>query len=262
MRKVLATILACSLGLAVVADTATNQPPRRRRPHGVARDSGGLVATPATGNVVRIVSAQNRVDDVVISAVARSITLDVWVPVEIEKADDGIRNARGLVSKTFAKPRTGIVVAVVDEEGADTIVTSPEGGWSIVNVRALMSDAPAQPKLNARVGKEIWRAFAFAAGAGFAATRPCVLQQTTSLEQIDAITMPVPSPEQHNKLIDCAKGRGIAPIRLGTYRSACQQGWAPAPTNDVQRAIWNEIQAEKERGPSNPLKIVPPNAKK
>ena len=47
-----------------------------------------------------------------------------------------------------------------------------------------------------------------------------------------------------------------------TYLRACHLGWAPPPTNDVQRAIWEKIKAEKERGPTKPITIPPPNAKK
>ena len=29
--------------------------------------------------------------------------------------------------------------------------------------------------------------------------------------------------------------------KASTYRKACQEGWALAPTNDVQKAIWKEV---------------------
>ena len=28
-----------------------------------------------------------------------------------------------------------------------------------------------------------------------------------------------------------------------THKKACQEGWAPAPTNDVQKAIWEKVHA-------------------
>jgi len=56
-------------------------------------------------------------------------------------------------------------------------------------------------------------------------------------------------------------GYGIRPYRLITYKAACEMGIAPEPTNDVQRAIWNRAKDEKERGPANALKIVPPTKK-
>ena len=35
------------------------------------------------------------------------------------------------------------------------------------------------------------------------------------------------------------------------YRTACREGWAPAPTNDIQKAIWNEVR----QLPTKPIKI-------
>ena len=45
----------------------------------------------------------------------------------------------------------------------------------------------------------------------------------------------------HNALIEVAATRGIGMISFASYRTACQQGWAPAPTNDAQRTIWQEV---------------------
>ena len=30
-----------------------------------------------------------------------------------------------------------------------------------------------------------------------------------------------------------------------SYRQACKEGWAPAPTNDLQRGVWNEFHPAK-----------------
>ena len=46
------------------------------------------------------------------------------------------------------------------------------------------------------------------------------------------------------------------------YRVAVQEGWAQPPTNDYQKAVWEQVKADKERGPTNPITIPPPNAKK
>ena len=55
---------------------------------------------------------------------------------------------------------------------------------------------------------------------------------------------------------------GFKPRRRLTYRRACQEGWAPAPTNEFQKAVWEQVKADKERGPANPITIPPPNKKK
>ena len=54
---------------------------------------------------------------------------------------------------------------------------------------------------------------------------------------------------------------GVTRSQTFSYRELCTQGKAPAPTNDVQRAIWEKVKADKERGPSNPIKIEPPGRK-
>ena len=38
---------------------------------------------------------------------------------------------------------------------------------------------------------------------------------------------------------------------VATYKRACREGWAPTPTNDVQRAIWEKVHAI----PDKPLTI-------
>ena len=82
-----------------------------------------------------------------------------------------------------------------------------------------------------------------------------------SVQDLDVIQVERPCPEPFNKMIDGAKTFGIEPIRMATYRIACEEGWAPAPTNDVQKAIWEKVKADKERGPTNPIKIEPPKKK-
>ena len=47
------------------------------------------------------------------------------------------------------------------------------------------------------------------------------------------------------------KARGMTPTRIASYKKACQEGWAPAPTNDVQKAIWEKVHAV----PATPMKI-------
>jgi len=47
------------------------------------------------------------------------------------------------------------------------------------------------------------------------------------------------------------KALGVKPAEKTTYRKACREGWAPAPTNEVQQAIWDKV----HQIPANPMKI-------
>ena len=45
--------------------------------------------------------------------------------------------------------------------------------------------------------------------------------------------------------------RGCQHGKRAVYRKACMDGWAPAPTNEYQKAIWDQVHAI----PTKPIKI-------
>ena len=50
---------------------------------------------------------------------------------------------------------------------------------------------------------------------------------------------------------------GITPWYQTTYHKAVEEGWAPAPTNEYQKAIWDKVHAM----PTAPIKIKPETKK-
>ena len=50
---------------------------------------------------------------------------------------------------------------------------------------------------------------------------------------------------------------GVTPERQVMYLRACHEGWAPAPTNEYQKVIWDKIHAL----PTAPIKIKPETKK-
>ena len=60
--------------------------------------------------------------------------------------------------------------------------------------------------------------------------------------------LPIDIQDSIKKYLSAA---GVTPLRRTIYRRACQEGWAPAPTNDVQKAIWDKVHAI----PKTPMKI-------
>ena len=53
------------------------------------------------------------------------------------------------------------------------------------------------------------------------------------------------------------EGYGVNPEKIVSYRKACEEGWAPQPTNDFQKAVWDDVHAM----PSEPIKIKPEEKK-
>ena len=55
------------------------------------------------------------------------------------------------------------------------------------------------------------------------------------------------SPEPFNKIMTHAQKLGMQPQRMTTYRKAVEEGWAPAPTNDLQRTVWEEVKNQNKK---------------
>ena len=135
-------------------------------------------------------------------------------------------------------------VFLVEDPSLPTLLAAPENAWAIVNVNALKADAPDAKKLAARIEKELWRAFALACGSSVSSAPGCVLNAVSSLNDVDGLGTTMISMEPSTSMEIFTKKIGIAPYRRTTYRQACREGWAPAPTNEYQTAIWQKVKDE------------------
>ena len=252
-------ISACvAAGMAALSMEAANAPLSReakdrlraeRRARQLA-ESGGIVERRTSGKCALIASAQGRVGIKTLEKVAESVRSLVQIRVDIAEADGGAS-----LRPTAEHP---VVVSIVDDSGSDaTLLVAPEQNWAVVNLHMLAKDNPSAEVLDARVHKETWRALAMAMGAANSMAQPCLMREINSLYQLDHTRNMLPSPQPIRNMMEVADRLGIPRIRRATYRTACLEGWAPPPTNDVQKAIWEKVHSEKERGPAKALKIVP-----
>lgn len=49
-----------------------------------------------------------------------------------------------------------------------------------------------------------------------------------------------------------AKALGLGQVRRTSYRKAVEEGWAPAPTNEFQQAIWDAAKVKAQAAPDAP----------
>lgn len=137
---------------------------------------------------------------------------------------------------------TAAVVAVIDTPELPALLIAPESRWALVNVASLKKGATAE-QLEVRIQKEIWRAFAMVMGASNSNFATCLLKPVFDSADLDALKSKTICPEPFNKILQTGQKLGIHPSRMTTYRRAVQEGWAPAPTNDFQKAIWTEVKS-------------------
>jgi len=140
--------------------------------------------------------------------------------------------------------KTGLAVVICDSPDIPSLLVAPESRWAMVNVAPLSVDKPAPDILASRVQKEQWRAFAHVAGMANANATNCLMLTVRSPGDLDKLGKN-PSIEVIAKLFPGITKLGIVPARMTSYRKACEEGWAPAPTNDFQKAIWDEVRGKK-----------------
>ena len=246
----LAMALAVALEAVAVVVPKGEKIPRSRRQRRSIEELGGRMVRPYNGPAVKILNMQQIVGADVLESVADEMMAATRIPIFVGQSTDDAKPVESLLDGNAAA-----VVAVRAHDGRSTIVVAPENGWCEVNVKALSLDSPSPEILNERVRKEVWRAAAIMLGAGNSNFQPCLMTTVLSLKDLDAVRMRQPCPEPYGKMSNTATRLGCGEAQTTSYRQACREGWAPSPTNDVQRAIWEEMSTEKERGPTNPRPI-------
>lgn len=264
MKTLAATLLAALVGATVLANDAA-QPKKHKltpeeRAERTLRRTGGIIrkAGSAHGKVM-FLNAQKRVErktfDQMFAYIDETIHPDwAWVDIANVKATDP--------EEDIKKAGGNVGVVLIDSPDYPNLLVAPERGWAVVNVATLAKDAnPAQ--LAGRVRKETMRAFALACGCSFMARGQIVLRgRVRNAADLDGIGMEEYGVEAFYHIGDTLPTFGVTPWVQCEYRDAVKDGWAPVPTNDYQKAIWQKYKVDKERGPSNPIEIPAPNAKK
>lgn len=258
MKTIVVAFAVCAFGVAGAADSAPNGSRKLTKQERVMQRTGGMVEDRASakGKVV-FVNAQQKVSAAEVEATAKAIENYTRCIFTVTNKDTVSVDAMDALK---AEVGGNAVVALVDSPTLPSVLFAPENAWGVVNVAKLAADAPAADVLAKRVMREMWRSFGYVCGSSDS-TMVCVMGPVSSLADLDALKANNISPETMMRVEDHLRAIGVTQFRRATYRVACQEGWAPAPANDFQKAIKEAVHNEKERGPANALKIVPPNQK-
>lgn len=149
--------------------------------------------------------------------------------------------------KTEAHPA---VLALVDDSEAPGMSVFPEEALGLLNVNPYKVDD--ETLYSRRLTRELWRTFGLALGGYDCIPQGDVLRAVVEPSELDRIPTPVISGMREQgvrRMTERLRLRSNQPV---PYRVACREGWAPAPTNDIQRKIWDKVHAV----PDKPMKII------
>lgn len=236
------SILVVALAALAVTAVAVDNGTKLRKKKGNPLSTGGFVELVNTGKVIQVANDRAACD-------ARHFTASVTLAEQAFHypfVTDGTSVTGPLGSNVAAR------VVFVSKDNQPRLLCAPEEGWCEINVKALLADSPNDHVAKKRIGKELVRALCFALGCGNSSVKPCIMDEVPNLGKLDELVDYL-SPEAHGKTIVTARLRGCRPRTFTSYRKACEEGWAPAPTNDIQKAIWDKV----HQLPTEPIKIKP-----
>ena len=240
IRTVLAVQCAIAAMAAFAEGKASADADDRPRAAAEARLAklGGYVAYPGSQKgSVAFIDTQTAVDAAGdLEEVLGHFRRQVPVRVEIAKGAAGDPVALKRAAKAnFA------VVFVSDDKAPPTVVV-PEEGYAVVNFARYAAGLklPAdEARYRRRCARAALKAFVLLCGGG-SSRYPGHVAAAHTPQELDFAQdkLPIDIQDSVKKYLGAA---GVTPVRRTIYQRACQEGWAPQPTNDYQRAIWDKV---------------------
>lgn len=252
--KAIVAFVICSMSvLSLFGDVDASNVTRRKDPEGFRRKvlerTGGRVRKENSGQGKFVyVNAQSLIEEPLLKIPAKQLGATFRLNISLAK---GTVTTLADVPNAIAACDAAAGIVLLENDDMPTMLVAPEARYAIVNVKALVKDNPPSNILMTRVQREMYRAFGFLCGAADAITEGCVMRPVSTLKDIDSLQSPMLSAEFNDRIYKHMLTWGIQPYVVATYRKACEEGWAPTPTNDVQKAIWDDIR----QLPSKPIKI-------
>ena len=215
----------------------TSQQRAERREALIAR-AGGLIPKPGTpSGRIAFVNAQKRipVEDFKVTRAKNSTKLrgvDYWTEAE----SVSVSNANELRKAANAQ----IAVFIVDAPDLPISLIAIEDGWAIMNIRPLYEGKVSEDLLRHRAKNEFARVYGIICGGVSSQFKSQIMNMVSKPSDLNGCTDELPV-DVTAKMPAYLEGRGVKSIQLVPYRRACQEGWAAQPTNDIQKAIWNQV---------------------
>ncbi len=202
---------------------------------------GGKIVKPGTQKgLIVFVNAQNSADRAWIESQIAYLTKELGY---------GIALKDGSFSLPSPKVDGEISIFIIDDAAIPTILLAPENRWAAVNVYSLKDHR--QAFFEARVRKEVSRVFAMLCGGMASNFQLSLMGPVSKVSDLDVFPDSQVPFDILNRIQFHLKSFGVEPAKTATYKQDFSEGWAPAPTNAVQKLIWDEVHSI----PQKPIKI-------
>ena len=248
--KILLSLLAISVSAISFSQGKIDAPNR------MLKASGGLITKPGTkAGQVTVYDLQNVASHKSIKEQAESLSKLMRINISVKKSETN--QIEGFSYRCSDKEQAAVYV-IYDQRNNNRLIYFPDENISVVNVASLnIPKNIPQAKIDARTAKEVARGLCYACGAGSSKHSSSLMGQKQTLEDLDLMVDIYYPMDVVPRMRTYLNTIGITPEIKVPYIRACREGWAPAPTNEYQKAIWDKVHAM----PTAPIKIKPETKK-
>ena len=206
---------------------------------------GGLLTRPGKG-CMAIVSGQKLYGKEDLDKYIQMYSGQFKFPVQYMTCEPGVSIANATERRNALK--VDVAVFLVDDAALPMSLVAVEEKWAIINISKVVEKGVEKSVNDKRLQREFSRTFkALFSGVEKAKDMMAVAKAS----DLDRITSDPIDAQTLFNIINGMHSYGLVPPRTVPYRRACREGWAPQPTNDVQKAIWDEVNAL----PTKPITI-------
>lgn len=248
-------IIIAALAAVSLTATAADAPFKPKENRKIKAMGGSIMVPNSMKGHILVANMQMKVP-------ASELEKTVKQLIGMTRLDIRFVNVPGEVSPSVANKKVkelgaNAVIFITDSDKCDvSLLCAPENGWTIINSSVVTKDAKNEIFAAARLRKELMRGFFAATGAMNSRYPGTIMNYIGKPSDLDKLVEEIPV-DMSMRTIDYLAKMGVTPVQYTTYQRAVQNGWAPAPTNDIQKAIWDKIHAM----PTAPIKIKPETKK-
>lgn len=235
MKKLILALIVISTAFAYAAEKKVyTEEEKAALKEKRLQKTGGIVYKDGEGKVV-IVNAQSKYSAEDIERALDMFNEFLKVTIEVREGtwSFGAKNPKD----------ANVAMYLVDDATLPMSLVAMEEHWGVMNVASLSG--------RKQFDNEFARVAILTMGAGVSQYKASPMQPVSKAADLDDIIKPVITMDSGMSMNHNLESLGVTKTKMTTYLKACQEGWAPAPTNDYQKAIWEQTHTI----PANPMKI-------
>lgn len=233
MRTIYAFLLAFSVSAAASATTED----------ALAVKNGGWVKISGKGTIAVIDCRSNTATNDYAAGIEK--IKNTFQPQILCKTNDGF--AMSDAPSILEKAGDNAAVFVVDDPTLPMTLTAAEERWTLINAAKVKADNPDEVKFRKRMSLLFMRQCCRILGSDATKSPECCLYPVFSLKDLDDVKSMDVAIGVFMAVNDSMSRLGMESVMIVTYRDACELEKAPAPTNELQRAIFSEVKSAMEK---------------